>query len=542
MSKNLQLMKDNKKLGALITQLEDDLKKCKNERDYHILKHRRILQERDELQKKIRRLSSHYAEYEPVLRQLKHKYEVAMKEKTLNRVERDRAIGQAEGLRAALHSLQKLGIVDEGEDPTVSKQKSKDEAKKVNESEQSEQPELLSSAANAESETIVEVKAREHTSKVVSGGGISELPADRHRNPNLLRYQNAAVHIPRTAGRKMNISVKAHESAASFIAVHAQKPWLCTTGDDRKWKLWDSTNLEPLLTVNAHDDWISSVDFHPKDRILTTASGDSTVKLWAFDPTTLDTKLEGLKANRGDENSKSVKNLATLRHHTGAVWSVSWHWDGRFLASSGIDGTVCLWDAETAKKVSSPNVSCQTCRVTFRKHCGSVNSARFLPFGNILVTASTDKTVALWDVRTGICLRTFLGHKNSVNYADFNQQGTCVASCDNSGVIRLWDLRRTEQLDATAEEGQSSRPLTVIDLAKGRKSRLNLGINQVAFELNSEALAGACTDGRVCVVEVTTGQVSSLYGHEDAVQSVAFDYNSDALYSVSNDGRICMWN
>lgn len=56
------------------------------------------------------RMRTHYAEYEPMLRQLHHKYEMAMKEKTLNRVERDRAIGQAEGLRSALVSFQKLGL------------------------------------------------------------------------------------------------------------------------------------------------------------------------------------------------------------------------------------------------------------------------------------------------------------------------------------------------------------------------------------------------------------------------------------------------
>lgn len=97
------------------------------------------------------------------------------------------------------------------------------------------------------------------------------------------------------------------------------------------------------------------------------------------------------------------KQLATLKHHTGAVWSVNWHWDGRFLASAGLDNTVCLWDVAAAQQCTRTQTN--ACRVTLRKHGGSVNSVRFLPYGNILVTASTDKAVLLWDARTVSWLR-----------------------------------------------------------------------------------------------------------------------------------------
>lgn len=47
------------------------------------------------------RLKSHYRSYEPTLRQLKHKYELAMKEKMLTKLERDRVAGQV-GLTSEL--------------------------------------------------------------------------------------------------------------------------------------------------------------------------------------------------------------------------------------------------------------------------------------------------------------------------------------------------------------------------------------------------------------------------------------------------------
>ena len=52
------------------------------------------------------RLKHHYASYEPALQQLRKKYETAMREKMLSQLERDRAMGQVNGLQATLKSLE----------------------------------------------------------------------------------------------------------------------------------------------------------------------------------------------------------------------------------------------------------------------------------------------------------------------------------------------------------------------------------------------------------------------------------------------------
>ena len=52
------------------------------------------------------RLKKHYSSYEPTLRELKQKYETAMKEKMLTKLERDRAVGQVQGLKNTLKSVE----------------------------------------------------------------------------------------------------------------------------------------------------------------------------------------------------------------------------------------------------------------------------------------------------------------------------------------------------------------------------------------------------------------------------------------------------
>jgi len=74
--------------------------KFRKERDFHRMHHKRVVQEKNKLLVDLKRLKRHYEQYEPTLTELRHKYEVAMKEKMLMRLERDR-------LQAKCDSLQK---------------------------------------------------------------------------------------------------------------------------------------------------------------------------------------------------------------------------------------------------------------------------------------------------------------------------------------------------------------------------------------------------------------------------------------------------
>ena len=82
--------------------------KLRKERDYHRIHHKRVVQEKNRLIDDIKRLKRHYAQFEPTLQQLKSKYEVAMKEKMLARLERDRAVGQVSGLQSTLKSVETI--------------------------------------------------------------------------------------------------------------------------------------------------------------------------------------------------------------------------------------------------------------------------------------------------------------------------------------------------------------------------------------------------------------------------------------------------
>ena len=71
----------------------------KKERDYHRMHHHRVAQEKNRLLTDLKRIKSHYETYEPLLLTMKDKYELAVRDKVVNQIEKDRAIGELKSIK-----------------------------------------------------------------------------------------------------------------------------------------------------------------------------------------------------------------------------------------------------------------------------------------------------------------------------------------------------------------------------------------------------------------------------------------------------------
>lgn len=464
----------------------------RRERDFHRMHHKRVVQEKNKLVVDLKRLKTHYEQYEPTLQELRTKYELAMKEKMLMRLERDRLAARVAAIQA--------GSIDASTNALPGQTTSKPRGgilaptatSKARLEERFASGPMPPVQAKALAQAAAEATALARSTRIPD----SKLPTDDIVNP----YLNGLTFEPaRATGYKMTGSVKAHGAPVAAIAFHPTKPIFVSASDDCTWRMWavqSASDTELMMNGEGHRAWLADAEFHPSGTSLATCSGDGIVKLW---------------------NLATASCAATLADHTQTAWDVSWHHLGDFLASASMDHTCKLWDAHTGKV-----------RQTFRGHADSVNAVTFQPFSVYLATGSGDKTVSIWDSRSGLCIQTFYGHTNAVNDVAFNLRGDTLASADADGNVKLWDIRMV------AERAS---------ISLGRQP-----VHSIAFDRSAQVLAAGCDDGVVRVLDTTAGSgaalavAASLRGHEDSVQSVSFDPTSQYLVSGGSDASVRIWS
>lgn len=171
--------------------------------------HHRVQQEKKRLNQDIEKLKSLHKQYEFKYQELSSKYEAAMKEKMLLKLERDRLSTKTDALQKSLQTAEEKLLKETAELPKLETSKEKEMNPKL----------------NSPSKMMDRNKTKNK---------LTPYPSDERTNP----YLNATLEGINYKNASLFRSYAAHSLSISCLAMHPKKSIIATGSDDFSWKIF----------------------------------------------------------------------------------------------------------------------------------------------------------------------------------------------------------------------------------------------------------------------------------------------------------------
>ncbi|KAJ3646375.1 hypothetical protein Zmor_023965 [Zophobas morio] len=205
--------------------------------------------------------------------------------------------------------------------------------------------------------------------------------------------------------------------------------------------------------------------------------------------------------------------IMLLEGHEGEIFSVEFHPEGQYLASSGFDRRIFIW---------SVYGECENLSV-MSGHTGAIMELHFTPDGSNIFTASTDHTLGLWDLPTGQRIKKYKGHTTFVNSVQGARRGPqLMVSGSDDTTVKLWDIRKKQAI-----------------------TTFNSNYQVVAVEFNdtAEQIFSAGIDNDIKVWDIRNHEIIyTLKGHTDTVTGLSLSPDGSYLLSNSMDNSLRIWD
>lgn len=194
----------------------------------------------------------------------------------------------------------------------------------------------------------------------------------------------------------------------------------------------------------------------------------------------------------------------------GRVLAVAASFDGKFVASGGVEHGIRIWDTRSQSTVT-----------VLRGHRDSVTALSFRDGSHDLFSGSADRTVKTWNVDDFALMQTLYGHASEITGLDSLAKERCI-SCSRDKTARVWKV---------VEETQ---------LLFESPSRVTSSIDCVAFASDTRFVTG-CQNGSIFLWSTSKRKpVAEIANAHDGswVTAVSCLRKSDVVASGAGNGQL----
>ena len=287
---------------------------------------------------------------------------------------------------------------------------------------------------------------------------------------------------------------------------------LATAGFDHKIRFWEAPSGICSRTIRHPDSPVNRLEITPDKQFLA-AAGNPTIRLYEIN------------------NAANHNPVLTLEGHTGAVTSLGFQRDGRYLYSGSEDGAVILWD------LRSPNPS--------RKFDAkaAVNSVALHPNQAQILSADQAGSVKVWDLGSSACVNDVTPDPkaHSIQAVEVSEDGRTLVAANSHAEVFVWTCSSAPEYVESSGCAYSASKLAPVTRFRAHPTGTYLTSAKISPDCRT--LVTTSSDRTARLWDTTSWDLTStLAQHTKWVWDAVFSADSSYLVTSSSDHSARLWN